>query len=93
VHPGRVVPNEKRLAVLLGLVHEVGRALDQHLVEGGHVVFRLRKRKVVHVLHVRHVRERRQRAFVDDLLFADLAPTRIDGRIVQRDDEASSWTG
>ena len=33
-------------------------------------------RDVVHVRHVRHVRERRQRAFVDDLLLADLAPAR-----------------
>ena len=54
VHARRVVPDEERLAVLLGLVHEVARSLDQHLVEGRHVVLGLR-RDVVHVRHVGHV--------------------------------------
>ena len=80
VHARGVVPDEERLAVLLGLVHEVARSLDQHLVEGRHVVLRLQERQVVHVRHVRHVRERRQRAFVDDPLLADLAPARHLGR-------------
>ena len=37
-------------------------------------------RDVVHVGHVGHVRERRERAFVLDLLLADLAPARHLGR-------------
>ena len=34
------------------------------------------------VLATCHVREWRQGPFIDDLLFADLAPARLDGRIV-----------
>ncbi len=83
MHARRVVPDEERLAVLLGLVHEVARSLDQHLVEGGHVVFRLQEREVVHVGHVGHVRKRRQRAFIHDLLLADLAPARLHGGVVR----------
>ena len=76
VHPRRVVPDEEWLAVLLGLVHELAGRLDEHFVEGRHVVLRLEERHVVHVGHVGHVRERRQRAFIDDFLLADLAPAR-----------------
>ena len=82
VHARRVVPDEERLAVRLGLVHEVGGSLDQHFVEGAHVVFGLR-RDVVHVRHVGHVRVGRQRALIDDPLLADLAPTRLLGRVVR----------
>ena len=39
VHARGVVPDEERLAVLLGLIHEALAVLDQHLVEGLHVVF------------------------------------------------------
>ena len=82
MHARGVVPDEERLAVALGLVHEVAGRLDQHLVEGRHVVLRLQERQVVHVRHVRHVGERRQRAFIDDPLLADFAPARHLGRIV-----------
>ena len=58
VHPRGVVPDEERLAVLLGLVHEVAGTLDQHVVEGLHVV--LGRAAFLPVLHVLHVRERRQ---------------------------------
>ena len=79
VHARGVVPDEERLAVLLRLVHEVARlAFDQHVVEGLHVVLGLAA--LLPVLPARHVRERRQRAFVDDLLLADLAPARHHGR-------------
>ena len=41
VHAGRVVPDEERLAILLGLVHEVAGALHEHFVERRHVVLGL----------------------------------------------------
>ena len=82
VHACRVVPDEERFAVLLGLVHEVGGSLDQHFVEGRHVVFGL-GRDVVHVRHVGHVGVRRQGTLIHDLLLADLAPARLLGRVVR----------
>jgi len=84
VHARRVVPDEEWLAGRLGLVHKVAGGLDQHLVEGRHVVLRLEKRQIVHVRHVRHVRERRKRALIDDPLLAHLAPARHRRRIVGR---------
>src|SRR5215510_2015880 len=83
VHARGVVPDEERLAVALSLVHEVAVRLDQHLVEGRHVVLCLEERQVVHVRHVRHVRERWQRTFIDDPLLADFAPARHLGRIIR----------
>ena len=56
MHARRVVPDEERLAVLLGLVHEALGVLDQHLVEGLHVVLGLAA--FLPVLAVGHVRER-----------------------------------
>ena len=82
VHAGGVVPNEERLAVLLGFIHEVARAFNKHFVESGHIVLGL-LRNVVHVRHVGHVGERRQRAFVDNLLLANLAPPRLHGWIIR----------
>ena len=70
------------LPSFLALSMKSHRRLDQHLVEGRHVVLGLR-RDVVHVRHVGHVRERRQRALVHDLLLADLAPARHLGRVVR----------
>ena len=75
MHARRVVPEEERLALALGLVHEALGVLDQHLVEGRHVVFGALQ-TLLHVRHVGHVRVGRQRAFVDDPLLADLAPAR-----------------
>ena len=75
MHARRVVPEEERLAVALGLVHEALRVLDQHLVEGRHVVLGLLE-TLLHVRDVGHVRVRRQRALVHDPLLADLAPAR-----------------
>src|SRR3954467_15547532 len=58
----RLHPDEERLAVLLGLVHERDGGGRYHLVKGRHVVF-----------DAGHW-TRRQRTFVDDLLLAHLAP-------------------
>src|SRR5260370_42224738 len=62
VHARSIVPDEERLAVPLGPIHEVTGRLDQYLVEGRLVVLRLHERQVVHVRHVRHIRERRAAA-------------------------------
>ena len=78
-----VVPDEERFVVLLGLVHEVTRSLDQNGVECRHVVLRFPRWEVVHVGHVGHVRKRRQWAFIHDFLLADLAPARHVGGIVR----------
>src|SRR5262245_31881041 len=83
MHPGRIVPDEERLAVTLGLVHEVVRRFDQYLIEGGHVVLWFEERKIVHPLHVRHIRERRQWTFINDPLLADLAPPRHHSLIIR----------
>ena len=82
MHSRRVVPDEEGLAVALGLVHEVTGRLDQHLVEGGHIVFRLQERQIVHIRHVQHLGKRRQRTLVDDPLLSDLAPARHLGGVV-----------
>ena len=75
VHARRVVPEEERLAVALGLGHEALGVVDQHLIEGGHVVLG-RLEPLRHVGDVGHIGIRRQRPFVDDALLTDLAPTR-----------------
>ena len=68
---------------VFGLLHEVDGLADQHLVEGGHVVF-----GVAHAFagtaigRASGVWPRRERAFVRELLLADLAPARLLGRIV-----------
>jgi hypothetical protein len=41
VHARRVMPDEERLAVPLGLIHECVAVLDKHFVERLHVVFSL----------------------------------------------------
>src|SRR3954451_14495606 len=66
----RVHPDEERLAVLLRLVHESNRRGRYHLVESRHVI-----------LDTWH-RTGRQRSLIDDLLPADLAPTRFHCRVV-----------
>ena len=70
MHARRVVPDEERLAGGLGLVDEGDGLVADDLVDGLHVVFDAVDRM------------RRQRPFVGDLLLADLAPARIDRRIV-----------
>ena len=75
-----VVPDEERLAVLLGLVHEALAVLDQHLVEGLHVVLGLAA--FLPILPPGHVRERGERPLVLDPLLADLAPARHLGGVV-----------
>ena len=77
-----VVPEEERLAGVLGLLHEADRILDQILVEGGHVVFGVANPLALAAIRRASGVGRRKRAFVDDLLLADFAPTRIDGRVV-----------
>ena len=71
VHASRVVPEEERLPIFLGLVHELARRLDEDLVEGRHVILGFREREVVHVRDVGHVGERRERPLVDDPLLAN----------------------
>ena len=67
VHARRVVPDEKWLAAGLGLVDEIRCVLSRMTSS------------TVSMLYLMPVdRVRRQRAFVDDLLLADLAPARID---------------
>ena len=57
--------------------------LDQGLVEGGHVVFGVADTFAFAAIgRASGVRAGRERAFVDDLLLADLAPARLDGRVV-----------
>ena len=67
----RIHPDEEGLAVFLGLVDELQGVIEDVLVDCLHVVFDAGHRM------------RRQRALVDDLLLADLAPARLDGRIVR----------
>ena len=74
MHTGGVVPDEERLAILLGLVHEPIGVSDQHFVEGLHVV--LGFAALLPVLHVSHVGKWRQRAFIHNLLFSDRSPAR-----------------
>ena len=70
VSAGRVEPDEERLAVLLGLVDELDRVIEDVLVDRLHIVF-----------DARHWM-RRQRPLIGDRLLADLAPTRLLCRIV-----------
>jgi hypothetical protein len=70
VHPRRVHPNEERLVRLFCAVDKIDDRVADDLVESLHVV-----------LDAWH-RVRRQRAFIDDALLADLAPSRLHSRIV-----------
>ena len=71
------------MPAVLGLLHEVDRLLDQHLVEGGHVVFGIADSLAVATIgRASGVGSWRQRPLIDDLLLADLAPARLDGGIV-----------
>ena len=83
MHARGVVPEEERLAAILGLLHEVDRILDQLLVDGGHVVFGGPDSLAFSAIgRAASVWARRERSFIDDLLLSDLAPTRIDGGVV-----------
>ena len=81
MHARGVVPDEERLVGLLGAIHEALGLLDQHFVEGLHVVFGVAA-LLPHLVIRGHILERLERAFVDDALLADLAPARHHRRIV-----------
>jgi hypothetical protein len=70
VHPGRVEPHEERLVFLLGLLHEVDRMFEDHVVDRLHVQLDALGRMG------------RERTLVDDLLLAYLAPAGVDRRVV-----------
>src|SRR5262249_43062484 len=82
MHAGCVVPNEKRFAVFLGLVHEIVAAFDEILVESRHVVLGLQEWHIVHVGHVRHVGIRRQRTFLGNFLLSNFSPAWLHGGII-----------
>src|SRR6476620_6738612 len=77
------MPEEERLAAVLVLLHELDRVLDQHIVEGGHVVFGIADTFAFSAVGgTSGIGSRRERSLVDDLLLADGAPARLDGCIV-----------
>src|SRR5262249_47425788 len=73
MHAGSVMPNEEWLAVFLGLVHKAVGVLDEHFIEGLHVV--LGFAALLPVLEAFHVGKRRQRTLIHNSLLADLPPT------------------
>ena len=70
VHPGRVEPDEERLIVLAGLLHEIEGMLEDHVIDCFHVQL-----DAVGWMG-------RERTHVCDLLFAYLAPAGINRRVV-----------
>ena len=81
VHARGVVPDEEWLAGRFGTIHEALALLDQYFVKRFHVVFGVAAFLPILVIR-RHILERLQRTFIDDALFADLAPARHHGCIV-----------
>ena len=79
MHARGVVPKEEGLPRFLGLLHEVDRLVDEHLVKGGHVVFGARSPfTTAAVRRASGVRSWRQRSLIDDLLLADRTPAGLD---------------
>src|SRR5215475_1618225 len=82
VHTSRVMPNEEWLAFRLSFLHELDRAIDQHLIKRCHVVLgRNRMLLSAPINRASGVWTGRKRAFIHDLLFADLSPAWLDGSI------------
>ena len=80
MHARGVVPKEEGLAAILGPLHEVDQILDQHLVEGGHVVFGVANSLALAAVgRASGVETGSERPLVDDLLLANRTPARLDG--------------
>jgi hypothetical protein len=73
VHAGGIVPDEKRLAISLGLVHEAIDVLDKLIVNRSHVVLVWASR--LPALHALHVGEWRQRSIILNFLLAYRPPS------------------